>query len=97
MTADESRYLGRTLGYASYPTVDGLEAVDEREQLRQTRAAHERWRRELQRTWGEAAATINEALDAFAAPAEVHHDHHVMSGVRAVRRSAQALGRRLGA
>lgn len=66
----------------------------EDEQQRQTRESHERWHLTMQRRWGDAAATINRALDDLVA--DVPTDCSVRSGVKAVRRSTQALGRRLG-
>jgi hypothetical protein len=94
---DRPRYLGKAVGYVHNPAaaMDKLEAVDEHEQQRQTREAHEQWCRTMTRCWGEAATTINRALDDLVA--DVPTDSAVRSGVRAVRRSTQALGRRLGA
>jgi hypothetical protein len=73
------------------------QAVTEQEQRAITDAAHLAWSRTMRRRWGEAAAQINAVLDAFSEPQAVHGDRRVMSGVRAVRRSTEALGRRIGA
>lgn len=69
------------------------EAVSEQEQASITRAARQAERERLLGEWRQASATINGALDRLLAAASL--DPGARSGVRAIRRSTDALGRRL--
>jgi ribosomal protein S12 methylthiotransferase accessory factor YcaO len=91
---DQPRFLARGSGYvhSAAVAIDRLEAVSEAEQARLTRRAHERREAQLQRAWNETEATINRALDLFTASAPPT----LQSSIRAVRRSAAELGRKLG-
>jgi hypothetical protein len=70
------------------------EAVSEEEQQRQTRAVQRGEQERLRREWRQTSATINAALDRLAS--SVRLDPGAWSSVRAVRRSTDALGRKLG-
>jgi hypothetical protein len=70
------------------------EAVSEEEQAALTRAVRNAERERLLREWRQTRATINGELDRLSAAVSL--DHGQRSGVRAVRRSTDALGRRLG-
>jgi hypothetical protein len=70
------------------------EAISPEEQERQTRAAQRGEQERLRREWRQTSATINDALDRLASA--VRLDPSAWSSVRAVRRSTDALGRRLG-
>jgi len=70
------------------------EAVSEEEQRNLTRAVRDAEEERLRREWRQAEATINGELDRLSAAVSL--DPGARSGVRAVRRSTDALGRRLG-
>jgi hypothetical protein len=69
------------------------EAVAASYQRRLSDQAHRRDRERLQSAWVETAQVIDVALTAFAAIAA--DDRTVQNGVHAVRRSTEALGRRV--
>jgi hypothetical protein len=71
------------------------EAVPADYQRHLTAQAHRRAENLVRREWQRTLVTINDALDRFAStcsPAEPR----IASGLRAIRRSAQALDRRIG-
>jgi hypothetical protein len=70
------------------------EAVSEEEQASITRAVRQGEQERLRREWRRTRATINGELDRLSAAVSL--DPGARSGVRAVRRSTDALGRRLG-
>jgi uncharacterized protein involved in type VI secretion and phage assembly len=88
---DEPRYLGRSIGYARFPTVDPVEAVSAHEQEQQTRAARERWRRETQRAWGEARTSILDGVSRFKASGRL--DRQLVSDLHLVERGVAAIDR----
>jgi hypothetical protein len=70
------------------------EAVSEEEQRNLTRAVRDAEHERLLREWRRTSTTINGELDRLSAAVSL--DHGQRSGIRAVRRSTDALGRRLG-
>jgi hypothetical protein len=70
------------------------EAVSEDEQAGITRAVRLAERERLLHEWRQTRAAINDSLDRLCASVSLDHGQH--SGVRAIRRSTDALGRRLG-
>jgi hypothetical protein len=90
---DRPRFIG-PIGYVSSPfiAVDPLEAVRSEEQERQSRDAHIHWTRERRRRWGAASTSINTVLDEFA---QGGVDRRLESDLRAIRRGADRVGRRL--
>jgi hypothetical protein len=70
------------------------EAISEEEQASITRAVRNAERERLLREWRRTSATINDSLDRLCNAVSL--DPRQRSGVRAVRRSTDALGRRLG-
>jgi hypothetical protein len=93
---DEPRFLGAKLGYThvAHRSIDpSAECVSETEQRRQTVLAHREWRVRRQRAWIETRGTIDAALDAFVV--SVGNDHALAGSVRAVRRSCDAVARKV--
>lgn len=95
---DAPRLLHRhsEVGYTDRPALalpGEPEAVSASYQRRLCEQARRRDRERLQNAWVETAEVIDVALTAFAAVAA--DDRHVQRGVHALRRSAQALGRRV--
>jgi hypothetical protein len=88
-----ARFLAPPSGYTrrAASAVDKLEAVSEEEQRRLTQQAHRNSDLQLRRQWGEAHEQITRALDDFAAVAPPT----LTSSIRAVRRSADQLRRKL--
>ena len=85
------------LGYtmSAYEAMHGeLEAVSEEEQRNISRAVRDAEHELLLREWRRTSSAINGELDRLSAAVSL--DHGQRSGVRAVRRSTDALGRRLG-
>jgi hypothetical protein len=91
---DRPRYLAPSAGYTAdvAAAIDKLEAIDAAEQERQTANAHRRWQAERRKRWGEAAQTINGAMDEFSNGAI---DRRLASDLRAIRRSTECVSRRL--
>jgi hypothetical protein len=70
------------------------EAVSGDEQARQTAAVRRGEQERLRREWRRTSSTINAALDQLADA--VRLDPDARSGLRAVRRSTDAMGHKLG-
>lgn len=70
------------------------EAVSEEEQASITRAVRRGEQERLRREWRQTSTTINGELDRLLAAVTL--DPGQRNGVRAIRRSTDALGRRLG-
>lgn len=94
MAVDEPRFLGRAVDYASFPTVDPAECVDEAEQRRQTDDAHVRWRRELQREWGAARLSILDAVEGFKSSGRL--DRRLVSDVHLLERGVRRIDHDVG-
>jgi hypothetical protein len=89
------RHAARNYTESPYLAVPGEpECVTETEQAELTRRAHERWRREQQRAWGRAHASIRRALSAFEHSGPV--DPRVLDGAKAVERAARRVDRQVG-
>jgi hypothetical protein len=72
---------------------DEPEAVSAAEQQRQTQLARRTWARRRQDAFRECDQAVGGALDALLTT--VGPDRQIASGARAVRRTMQALGRRI--
>src|SRR5205823_2202444 len=72
---------------------DEPEAISEHEQRVISQRARLDWLERRRRAWSEATAVIFPALDTFTAT--INGDAALQHAVRAVRRSADAVGRRL--
>jgi hypothetical protein len=97
-SSDRPRLLARRseLGYtgSTFEALTGEpESVSEAEQSAITRAVRDAERERLLREWRQTRTAIDGALDRLLVNAQL--DHGQRSGVRAVRRSVDALGRRL--
>jgi hypothetical protein len=73
------------------------EAISAEEQRQLTAAVHRAERERLRKEWEYTEQSIGEELDHFVFDAGVRVDRRVQSGVRAVRRAARAVGRRVEA
>jgi hypothetical protein len=89
--ADQPRYLGRSVGYSRFPTIDIVEAVSADAQRRQTRAARERWRRETRRAWGTARESIVDGIQTFRATGRL--DRQLASDLHVLERGVAKLDR----
>lgn len=76
---------------------DEPEAITTEEQRQLTAAVHRAERERLRREWQHSEQTIDAELDRFVYDAGVNVDRRVFSGVRAVRRAARAVGRKVEA
>jgi hypothetical protein len=93
---DRPRYLARASGYThdSVRAIDPLECVTEAEQRELTRRAHEDERTRIKSAWKTADAEIQAAVRGFR-DRTGHVPKHVQSGVRAVLRASEQVGRKL--
>jgi hypothetical protein len=96
---EQGRFLHRSVarGYTHVPQLGARgepEALSGDEQAALTRAAHERWRGELQRQWGEARSTILGATEQFRSAGRL--DHKLAGDVRLVERAVLRVDRDVG-
>jgi hypothetical protein len=73
------------------------EAISSEEQRQLTAAVHRAERERLRREWQHTEQQIGDELDHFVYDAGVRPDRRIVSSVRAVRRAARAVGRRVEA
>ena len=93
---DEPRFLGARLDYAAYPTMDALECVRAAEQEAISKQVREAERARAADEWRTANAAITSAVKGFQERSG-HVSPGVRSGVRAVLRASEQVGRRLQA
>ena len=74
---------------------DEPEAVSRSEQQRQSLAAERKERARRIAAWSEMRSTVDAALNSFMEVVGATAGRNVVSSVRAIRRSADQLGRRL--
>jgi hypothetical protein len=96
--SDAPRLLARdsTRGYTDRPyqaLPDEPEAISESEQQLLTERSRREWQAARRERWAEARREIDSALDGFAAT--VNGDAPLHHALRAVRRSAESVSRRL--
>jgi hypothetical protein len=92
---DRPRFLGRAgtdYTRAWHRSIDpSAECVDVETQQRLTSEAHRRWRRELQREWGEARSSILDGVERFKSTGRL--DRKLANDLRLVERGVAALDR----
>jgi hypothetical protein len=91
---DQPRYIAPGAGYTHWraSAADKLEAIRADEQDEQTRRAQLLWAKEQQRRWGEAAKTINGAVEHFAAAGV---DRRLASDLQVITRQTERVRARL--
>lgn len=88
--------LRSELGYVdrlALAMLDEPEAVSEPAQIEITRRSQREWKEARRRRWDEARKSIDGALDSFAAT--INGDPPLCNALKAVRRSTEAVTRRL--